>query len=170
MIPSSLKKTQLINARVENIKIPFTSGSLNDIPLEDGAKDRKILDHEWDALLSNLEINYAKLDDDYRVFLEGEDMDESYEENTPEMIEEKCKLQIEKLQEEVRNIHPDIYARDHLETAEERFKEIDKEFLEARKEEKGLSMNLNKSKSSALRSLKMHLNIFPVVSGMYIKI
>lgn len=148
------KKTQLINARVENIKIPFTSGSLNDIPLEDGAKDRKILDHEWDALLSNLEINYAKLDDDYRVFLEGEDMDESYEENTPEMIEEKCKLQIEKLQEEVRNIHPDIYARDHLETAEERFKEIDKEFLEARKEEKRIINEFEQVKEQRLEKFK----------------
>lgn len=137
-------KTQLITAKLESVPIPLIAGSLDDIPLEDSSKDQEEWSKEWVSILSNLEIDYSKLEDDYRVFIEGEDMDEGYEENTPEAVEKRCDSLIEKLQEEVRNMHPDIFAGEHLATALEKLQEVDSEFVEARTAEKELVTRFEK--------------------------
>ncbi|TID28032.1 hypothetical protein CANINC_002713 [Pichia inconspicua] len=139
-------RTQLVTAKLENVKIPLLSGSLDMIPLEDGSIEQEELSQEWNNLLNELEIDYSKLDNDYRVFIEGIDMDESDEGNTLEFVEEKCKSEIEKLQNEVHEMHPDIHAREHLQTAQERLEEIDAEFMEARRAEKEIVNNFEKVK------------------------
>lgn len=139
-------RTQLVSAKLENVKLPLLSGSLEAIPLEDGSVEHEELSQEWDEILNDLEIDYSKLDDDYHVFIEGIDMDESEEGNTLEFVEEKCKSEIEKLQSEVHDMHPDIHAREHLQTAQERLREVDADFMEARRLEKEIVNNFEKVK------------------------
>lgn len=131
-------RTQLVNAKLENVKLPLISGSLESIPLEDGSVEREELSQEWDECLTELEFNFSKLDDEFVVFIEGIDINEADESNTPEFVEEKCKNEIEKLQIEVQNMHPDIHAREHLQTAQDRMKEVDGDFIQARKTEKDI--------------------------------
>jgi structural maintenance of chromosome 1 len=140
------RRTDLINAKIENVKLPLISGSLDDIPLEDGSKKQEELSQEWNEILSELVIDYSILNDQYKIFIEGEDIDESIESNSIELVQERCKSQIEKLQQDIQNIHPDMHAREHLETAQERYKEIESEFLNFRKEEKKIVSNFDKVK------------------------
>lgn len=146
------KKTQLINAKLENIKLPLETGSLDNIPLEDNSKQQSELNEEWDEVLNELEIDYSKLEDDYRVYIEGEDEndDNLREEDkisySADAIEARCKLEIERLQNEVSDMHPDIRAREHLVTAQNRYKEVESEFIEARNEEKEIVSKFEKIK------------------------
>ncbi|KAG0691154.1 Structural maintenance of chromosomes protein 1 [Pichia californica] len=143
------KRSQLVNAKLENVKIPLLSGSLDDIPLEDGSKEQSEASQEWIEIMSEFEINFNKLDDEYRVFIEGEDEEEPISEEekveySADVIESKFNEQIEKLQDEVRDMHPDIRAREHLETAQEKYKEIESEFTKARNEEKEIIAKFEK--------------------------
>lgn len=147
------KRSLLVDAKLENVKIPLISGDLDDIPLEDGSKEQTEISQEWNEILSDFEIDYSKLSDEYRVFIPGEDDDEDEQMTTEEQheysvdsIEAKCKLQIETLQEEVRNMHPDIRAREHLETAQDKYKEVEAEFVNARNHEKEIVIKFEKLK------------------------
>mgnify|MGYP004706611953 CR=1 FL=1 len=145
------KKNLLVDAKMENVKIPLRSGSLDNLPLIDDNIEQDELSQEWDDLFNRLDINYSKLDDEYRVFIENEDGDEmdvddneeDHDDETSEKveysaknIEEKCKLRIEQLSEELASIHPDIHAREHLEDAQEKFRQVESDFNEAKLAEK----------------------------------
>lgn len=134
------KRSQLINAKLENIQLPLLSGNLDDIFIEGEGRAQAEVSQELETILSAIEIDYSDLDDEYFVFIEGEDRGDIDDEDrvgfSSEAVEARCKLQIEKLQEEVRGMHPDIRAREHLDTAQERYREVDAEFIEARNNEK----------------------------------
>ncbi|GAV26916.1 hypothetical protein PMKS-000377 [Pichia membranifaciens] len=136
------KRSQLVNAKLENVQLPLLSGNLDDILIEDEGKAQSEVSQELETILSTIELDYSQLDDEYFVFIEGEGRTDTGDEDqvdfSPEAVEARCKLQIEKLREEVRGMHPDIRAREHLETAQERYKEVDAEFIEARNNEKEL--------------------------------
>lgn len=149
-------KTVLVDAKLENANLPLVSGSLDDIPLVDESKEQDALSQEWNDILDKLEVDYSDLDDSYRVHIEEEARDEdsmdvdndgedsetlsrtSILERTAKFIEDKFKAQIERLQDEVKNMNPDLRAREHLEETQEKFKDVEKEFAVAREEERGI--------------------------------
>ena len=149
-------KTVLVDAKLENTNLPLVSGSLDDIPLVDESKEQDALSQEWNDILDKLEVDYSDLDDSYRVHIEEEARDEdsmdvdndgedsetlsrtSILERTAKFIEDKFKAQIERLQDEVKNMNPDLRAREHLEETQEKFKDVEKEFAVAREEERGI--------------------------------
>lgn len=142
------KRSQLVNAKLENVKLTLLSGNLDDILIEEGGRNQAEISQELGTILSTIEIDFSQLDDDYRVLIEGEEDDDiSNEERvnySADAIESKLKLQIEKLQEDVHEMHPDIRAHEHLEAAQERYKEIDAEFVEARNTEKDIISRFEK--------------------------
>lgn len=150
-------RNQLVNLKLENVKLPLLSGSLDHLPLEDGSLEQDELNRQWDDVLSDLEINYSKLDDEYQL----NDYQDDDDEQEFETLQNKIKTKIEKLRDEISNLNPDIHSREHLESAQEKYKEIELEFLNAKNKERE---NINKFEKIKDQRYEKFMNAFNHIS------
>ncbi|GAA5911296.1 cohesin subunit SMC1 [Sporobolomyces salmoneus] len=118
--------------KMEEIDLPLSKGSLDDIPIEEAAAPTAPMDVDGpESGTQNIfEAN------DYGVEVDFEELDEDEQEDGSVEMDTTLNEAVTKLQAEIEKMSVNLKAIERLGDSEQRFKDIDKEFDSAREQAK----------------------------------
>ncbi|GAA5966085.1 hypothetical protein JCM21900_006440 [Sporobolomyces salmonicolor] len=118
--------------KLEEIDLPLSKGSLDEIPIEEAAAPAAPMDVDGpeDGTQNVFQAN------DYGVEVDFDELDDNEQEDGASAMEEHLLATIAKLQGEIDKMSVNLKAIERLGDSEARFKEIDAEFDQAREDAK----------------------------------
>ncbi|CEQ42431.1 SPOSA6832_04230 [Sporobolomyces salmonicolor] len=118
--------------KLEEIDLPLSKGSLDEIPIEEAAAPAAPMDVDGpeDGTQNVFQAN------DYGVEVDFDELDDNEQEDGASAMEENLLATIAKLQGEIDKMSVNLKAIERLGDSEARFKEIDAEFDQAREDAK----------------------------------
>ncbi|QPG73228.1 hypothetical protein FOA43_000535 [Brettanomyces nanus] len=117
----------LRNCKMENVEIPLSSGSLEDIPLEENDGENEDEDEDKEERLQSV-LNEVRAD--------CSGLDKKYKSGTAEAKAKEIEEEIENLKNELAEMNPNMNARERLDEAQERLNEADTEFSACKEHER----------------------------------
>lgn len=127
----------LRSCKMENIMIPLTSGSLEDVPL-DGIEDTD--DESVNASVSGVLDAVNNINVDYKR------LDQKYKRGDRDAVLKEITDDINTLNDDLESINPNMNARDRLEETEHILKKIEAELLSLKDHEKEIVSNFEQIK------------------------
>ncbi|GAA5960068.1 hypothetical protein JCM3765_006153 [Sporobolomyces pararoseus] len=118
--------------KMEEIDLPLSKGSLDDIPIEEAAAPAAPMD--VDGPESGTQNIYEA--NDYGVEVDFDELDETEQDDGSAEMESSLNEAVTKLQSEIEKMSVNLKAIERLGDSEQRFKDIDKEFDSAREQAK----------------------------------
>ncbi|KAH3668887.1 hypothetical protein OGAPHI_002642 [Ogataea philodendri] len=138
----------LRNCKLENVKLPLTLGSMDDIPLEDAEQSEEVL-------ADGIEIDFEGLKDEYKT---GE----------LEELQLQLKQSIDQTTAELGAINPNMKARERLENVKVRLADLDADFSDAKQDEKKIVTDFQLVKSKRYKQFMDTFNhISAKIDGVY---
>ncbi|KAG8744803.1 Structural maintenance of chromosomes protein 1, partial [Ceratobasidium sp. 428] len=124
---------------LEEIKIPLESGTLKNVPLEQGQPEGMDVDDED-------ETQRARDVQDYGIEVDFSDLDEDEQENGSAEVGAEMDAEIARITSEIERMAPNMKAMDRLDDVEAKLAETEKEAEKARKESKQARDEFNEIK------------------------